>query len=136
MITAVTATIQKEVASVTVTHGKYDLWLRFVRVEAGGERELSPAFREPLDAMDKADLLRQVAERIVLLVFGSEVSPVSDLPNLRLFFLGRRAVVHMPGAPDPKQPKQVFLKVSVAYRRASLWPQWLTLIGKRKRKSQ
>lgn len=126
------ATIQQAVTSVTVRHGKYDLWLRFVRVEDGNEREVSAAYREPLDAMDKADLVRQVAEQIVLVVFGSETSPVTELPNLRLFFLGHRAVVHMPGAPDPNQPGQVFLKVSVADRRASLWPQWFTKIGRRK----
>jgi len=100
-------------------------------MEGSEEREISAAHREPLDAMDKADLVRQVAEQIVLFAFGSEASPVDDLPNLRLFFLGHRAVVQMPGAPDPNEPGQVFLKVSVADRRASLWPQWFTKISRR-----
>lgn len=132
MITVVAATIQHEVSAVEVRHGKYDLWLRFVRVEGGEECEISAALREPLEAMDKADLVRQVAEQIVLFVFGSEATPVSDMPNLRLFFLGHRAVVPMPGAPDPSQPGQVFLKVSVTERRASLWPQWIMKVGKQK----
>lgn len=103
--------------------GKFDLWLRFVRLDASGEREAFPARKVQVEATNLAALLHEVASQVVLAVFGQELMLLPGLPNLRVTFLQHSAVIHLPDAPDPDAPDQIQLRLAVAPHQPGLWQQ-------------
>ncbi|MFZ5815576.1 MAG: hypothetical protein ACOY93_09790, partial [Bacillota bacterium] len=62
--------------------GKFSIWLRFIRLTEGGEQEVLPAHKLVREAMTEKELRYLLAEQVVLTVFGSELTVVTDLPNL------------------------------------------------------
>lgn len=101
--------------------GKFSIWLRFIRLTEGGEQEVLPAHKLVREAMTEKELRYLLAEQVVLTVFGSELTVVTDLPNLVVKLNDRKSTVHLPGAPPLEQPDQIFLKVTVYRYEPGLW---------------
>lgn len=112
---------QVDLGRVAFHPGKVSVWLRFVRLDPGGEREVLPAQKVVKEVRTEKELLYQVAEQVVLTVFGSELTVVSDLPNLILKLFDQKTLVHLPGAPALEQADQIFLKVTVYRYEPGLW---------------
>lgn len=121
MVQLVAKAIRERIDLVGFQPSKYDLWLHFIRLEDGAEREVLPATKRVEEATTESELLYKVAEQVVLAVFGSEITVVTELPNLMVRLLDHRATVHLPGAPALDQPDQIFLKVSLSRHEPGLW---------------
>lgn len=96
-----------------VRPGKHEVWLTFVRRNGITEELVMPGHRVMVTAQTGPELLNAVARAVVLATFGAEIQVVRDLPNLSVRLLDRREVVHLPGAPPPENPDQIWLKVTV-----------------------
>ncbi|MFZ5827897.1 MAG: hypothetical protein ACOY94_26635 [Bacillota bacterium] len=112
---------QTDLDSLSFQAGKLSIWLRFVRLETGGEQEVLPALKVVAEALTRKALLYKVAEQVVLAVFGSEVTVVSEVPNLIIKLFDHKAMVYVPGNPPLEQEGQVFLKVTVYRYEPGLW---------------
>lgn len=112
---------QADLASVAFQPGKVSIWLRFIRLEPGGEQEVVPARKVVAEALSRRALLYTVAEQVVLAVFGSEVQVVYDVPNLMVKLFDRKTMVRLPGCPPLEQEEQIFLKVTVYRYEPGLW---------------
>lgn len=107
--------------------GKVSLWLKYVRMKRDDGsiiEETSGSVQKQVFVAASADeLMRSVAENILLFVYGAELSPVQELPNLILKLFDRKVRLHTPGAPDLGQPDQLFLKATVYEYHPGLWEQ-------------
>lgn len=108
--------------------GRFSVWLRFVRyvpAEGGGQLEetVGVTSRLFLTALSTAELYEQMAQNVILKVYGEEIQTVKDLPNLVVRVDGRRAKLPMPGAPPLDQAGQILLKVTVFRYQPGLWEQ-------------
>lgn len=109
-----------------VVPGKVSVWLRFVRhvpqpAGAPAEETVGTTTRVFFTALAAAELYEQVAQNVLLKVYGEEIQTVTALPNLILRVEDRKVRVAMPGAPPLDQPGQIFLKVTVFAWRPGLW---------------
>lgn len=112
---------QIDLSAVSFQSGKVSIWLRFIRLESGGEQEVLPAQKVIAEVLSPRALLYKVAEQVVLSVFGSEVTVVAEVPNLIVKLFDRKAMVRVPGGPPLEQEKQIFLKVTVYRYEPGLW---------------
>lgn len=112
--------------------GKISLWLKFVQFGSMDgtpvETAISPVHRVVFTAASIDELVEQVAENLVLQVFGAETQVVRELPNLIVKLFDHKAMIPMDGAPPLDAPDQVFVKATVYRYDPGLWEQ---LFGRR-----
>lgn len=121
LIQVVAEAIDDQVGRPECRPGKYDLWLTYIKRVGSGESAVLPGRRSVIDASGPTDLLYEVSAAVVLSVFGDEVQVVDELPNLQVRLLDRKGTVRLPGAPDPQQDGQIWLKVAVNRHEPGLW---------------
>ncbi|HEY3368633.1 MAG TPA: hypothetical protein VGK74_26545 [Symbiobacteriaceae bacterium] len=107
--------------------GKVSVWIKFVRhVRSDGslmEEPVGPVQKMVLYIASYDDLVRTVAENMILTVYGSDLQIVPHLPNLIVKLFDRKVFVPVAGAPPLDQPDQIFLKATVYRYEPSLWDQ-------------
>lgn len=107
--------------------GKVSVWIKLVKLVAVDhthlEETVGGVHRVILTAGSFPELVRAVAENLVLTVYGGEVQIVKEMPNLIIRMFDRKAYVPTPGAPPLDQAGQVFLKATVYRWEPSLWDQ-------------
>lgn len=116
LVQRIAAAIREQVEIPHFRPGRVSIWLRFVRAPAEGEtptEQVGPVQKLVESAHSREELIRVVAEQIVLAVYGAEVQVVREIPNLILKLFDQRAVVRVPGAPTADEPGQIYLKVTV-----------------------
>lgn len=106
--------------------GRFSVWLRFFRHQTGPdgvlmEETVGTTTRVFFTARNAPDLYEELAQNVVLKVYGEEVETTRTLPNLVLKIGLRKEKVALSGAPPLSQPDQVFLKVTVYEYQPSLW---------------
>jgi hypothetical protein len=113
--------------------GKISMWVKFVRMEQVDgtwiEQTVGPVHKLIFLAGSYGELVHQVAENVVLAVYGAEVPIVQAIPNLIVRFFTHKARVPMPGAPPLEEPGQIFAKVTVYEYAPDLWEQ---MFGKKR----
>lgn len=106
---------------------KVSMWLKFVRLgsENGTPIEQTTGHVQKLIfvAASFPELVRQVAENLILAVYGAEVPVVREMPNLIVRLFDQKAWVQVPGAPPIDQADQIFLKATVYRYEPDLWAQ-------------
>lgn len=107
--------------------GKVSLWLKYVRPRPQDgitiEETVGPVHKQVFFAPSEDELVRGVAENLLLFVFGAEAPVVKELPNLIVKLFDQKARVAVEGAPPLEQQGQIFLKVTVYPYHPSLWEQ-------------
>jgi hypothetical protein len=107
------------------THGKVSMFIKFVRmVDSDGsqmEESLGHVNKQVLTVSSYDELLRHVAENMMLAVYGAEVQLVKDMPNLIVRLFDQKAMIQTPGAPALDAPGQIYLKATVYRYEPSLW---------------
>lgn len=105
-------------------HGKASVWLKLVRPTGQNQEEtVGSVHKVLLTAASYDDLLRQVAENLVVAAFGGDVQLVDTMPNLIIKLFDSKAYVAIPGAPPIDQAGQIFLKATVYKWEPSFWDQ-------------
>lgn len=112
--------------------GKFSVWLKFVRMVSQDGSLVEEAVAPPTKAIFTAgsadELVHQLADNLLLAVFGAEVRVVQEMPNVIVKLSGKKTHLAMPGAPALAQPGQIYLKATVYEYSPSLWDQ---LFGRR-----
>lgn len=105
--------------------GRVSIWIKLVRPGlmdgAAVEMTEGPTQKVLMTAGSYQELLRTIAENLVLTVYGAEVSLVRELPNLIIKLFDRKATVAVAGAPPVGTPGQLYLKATVYRWEPSLW---------------
>lgn len=119
------ATIRSRFETLELSPGKYSLWLKFVRLTVQDgirtEEATGPIRKLLVTTHSLDDLIGQLAEQLVLTVFGSEVQVVPEMPNLIVKLLDQKVHVHTAGAPALDAAEQVWLKATLYRQESSLW---------------
>lgn len=105
--------------------GKVSLWIKLVRFR----HEDGCLLEESVGGLQKClftaasvdELINQVADNIVLAIFGAELQLVREMPNLIVKLFDRKAQVPMAGAMPLDQPDQIWLKATVYRYEPGLW---------------
>ncbi|HWI60270.1 MAG TPA: hypothetical protein VNT75_00385 [Symbiobacteriaceae bacterium] len=119
------AAIRAKAEKPDFAHGKVSLWVKLVRLDAQGHEEpVGPLHKVMLTATSYDDLIRQLAENLVVATFGGDVQLVDAMPNLILKLFETKRYVAIPGAPPIDQAGQLFLKGTIYRSEPSLWDQW------------
>lgn len=125
LVAGVEAAIRRGTEQPDFQHGKVSLWMKLVRLDSEGREEtVGPVHKVLLTASSYDDLLRQVAENLVVATFGGDVQLVEAMPNLVLKLFEQKAYVAVPGAPPIDQAGQLLLKGTVYRSEPSLWDSW------------
>lgn len=107
--------------------GKVSLWLKYVRLKRDDgailEETDGPVQKQVFLAASPDELMQDVAENILLFVFGAELSQVKGLPNLIIKLFDKKVRLQTPAAPALDEPDQLFLKATVYEYHPSLWEQ-------------
>ncbi len=107
--------------------GKVSVWIklvRFVSVDGAKMEETVGTVHKLIFVADTVpELIRVVAENMVLVAFGSEVQLVREMPNLIVKLFDQKRFVPIPGAPPLDEPDQLYLKATIYEFRPSLWDQ-------------
>lgn len=134
MVAQTAAAIQAAIPVPEFRSGKFSVWLKFVRLKTDDgttvEENLAPPTKQIFTAANADELLHQLADNVLLAVFGAEAPVVQEMPNLIVKLLDKKAQVAVPGAPPLTQPDQIFLKATVYEYSPSLWD---TLFGRKER---
>lgn len=127
MVSDLTRQVREQVAPPTFRPGKVSLWLKLVRlVPMDGslvEENEGPVQKLILRAAAFDDLAQQMAENMVLYIYGAEVPLVREMPNVIMKLFDRKVRLKMAGAPPLEEPGQLFLKATVYEHSPSLWEQ-------------
>lgn len=106
---------------------KVSIWIKLVKlVHVDGaqmEETVGSVHKLMLMSNSYADLVRELADNMVLAAFGGDVQLVKEIPNLIVKLFDHKAYVPMPGAPPLDQPGQLYLKATVYRWEPSLWDQ-------------
>lgn len=117
--------------------GKVSVWVKFVRIERVDgtlmEQTVGPVHKLIFLAGSYRELIHQVAQNVVLAVYGAEVPTVKEIPNLILRLFTHKVRVAMPGAPPLEEPGQLFAKVTVYEYAPDLWEQ---MFGKKQQRQE
>jgi len=117
--------ISQMIARPDFTHGKISMFIKFVRfVDSDGsqmEEAVGHVNKQVLTVSSYNELLRLVAENMMLAVYGAEVQLVKEMPNLIVRLFDQRAIIPTPGAPPLDAPGQIYLKATVYRYTPSLW---------------
>ncbi|HLN62685.1 MAG TPA: hypothetical protein VK464_14155 [Symbiobacteriaceae bacterium] len=104
---------------------KVSVWIKLVRpAKLDGvqvEETVGDVHKVVFQANSSAELVREIADNLVLAVFGGDVQIVQDVPNLIVKLFDQKTVVPMPGAPPLDQAGQTWLKATVYRFEPSLW---------------
>jgi hypothetical protein len=107
--------------------GKVSVWIKLVRPQlmdgAHVEETLGSVHKVIFDAISLDELIREVADNLVLAAFGGDVQIVTAMPNLIVKLFETKGYVPIPGAPPIDQAGQVYLKATVYRWEPSLWDQ-------------
>ena len=125
LVATVEAAIQAHVEPPDFGHGKVSVWIKLVRLARAPDPEetVGHVHKVLLTVKSLDDLIQQVAENLVVAVFGGDVQLVAAMPNLIIKLFESKAYVPLPGAPPIDQSGQVFLKATVYRWEPSLWDQ-------------
>lgn len=106
-------------------HGKASVWIKLVKPAKAPEPEetVGQVHKVMLTFTSYDDLIQEIAENLVVAVFGGDVQLVPALPNLIIKLFEHKFYVPVPGAPPIDQSGQVFLKATVYHWEPSLWDQ-------------
>jgi hypothetical protein len=108
--------------------GKASVWIKLVKLvpmdHSQMEETVGSVHKVILTAGSLEELIRAVAENLVLAVYGGEVQVVTEMPNLIVRLFNRKAYVPTPGAPPLHLPGQTYLKATVYRWEPSLWEQF------------
>lgn len=125
LVASVEAAIRAGTEKPDFAHGKVSLWVKLVRLDSQGHEEtVGPPHKVMLTATSYDDLVRQLAENLVVATFGGDVQLVTAMPNLILKLFEKKTFVPVAGAPPVDQAGQLFLKGTVYRSEPSLWDQW------------
>jgi hypothetical protein len=104
---------------------KVSMWLKFVKLQpvdgTNMEVNITPVQKVIFTASSFAELVQEVAENMVLAVYGADAPPVKELPNLIVKLFDQKARIATPGAPPLEEEGQIFLKATVYRYEPSLW---------------
>lgn len=107
--------------------GKVSVWIKLVKpVFQDGvhmEETVGNVHKVMFVANSLEELVREVADNMVLAAFGGDVQLVKDLPNVIVKLFEHKLYVPLPGAPPIDQAGQLFLKATVYRWEPSLWDQ-------------
>ncbi|HYF95738.1 MAG TPA: hypothetical protein VD969_26275 [Symbiobacteriaceae bacterium] len=125
LVATVEAAIRSHVEPPDFGHGKVSVWIKLVRPAKAPDPEetVGQVHKVLLTVSSFDDLVEQVAENLVVAIFGGDVQVVSSMPNLIVKLMEKKAYVPLPGAPPIDQSGQVFLKATVYRWEPSLWDQ-------------
>jgi hypothetical protein len=127
LVAQVEGQIRQHLTLPEVFQGKVSVWIKLVRPGrqdgAQVEETVGNVHKVMLEVANLDELLREIADNLVLAVYGGDVQVVKEMPNLIVKLFARKAYVPMPGAPPLDQAGQVFLKATVYKWEPSLWDQ-------------
>lgn len=126
----VEAAIKGRIRPTEFRPGKVSVWIKMVKLVGNQEETAGHVHKVLLTAAHDEDLIRQLAENLVVATFGADVPLVESMPNLIVKLFDTKAYVAIPGAPPIDQAGQLFLKATVYPFEPSLWDQ---LFGKKER---
>jgi len=106
---------------------KVSVWIKLVKpAKVDGsqiEETVGNVHKVMLEVNSLEELVRELADNIVLAIFGGDVQVVKEMPNLIVKLFDSKAYVAMEGAPPLDAVGQVFLKATVYRWEPSLWDQ-------------
>lgn len=106
---------------------KVSVWIKLVKpARVDGvqmEETVGNVHKVMLEVNSVDELVREVADNVVVAVFGGDVPLVRQMPNLIVKVFDSKAYVPMEGAPPLDAAGQMFLKATVYRWEPSLWDQ-------------
>lgn len=103
------------------------MWIKLVKlVTSDGtqmEEAVSNVHKVMMDVNSLDELIAELADNLVMALYGGDVPLVKDTPNLIVKVFDSKAYVPMPGAAPLDAAGQVFLKATVYRWEPSLWDQ-------------
>lgn len=125
LVAKVEAAILAHLEPPEFSHGKVSVWIKLIKPAAGQDPEetVGHVHKVLLTAVSFQDLVQQLAENLVVAIFGGDVQLAQSMPNLVVKMFESKAWIPVPGAPPVDQAGQIFLKATVYRWEPSLWDQ-------------
>lgn len=125
LVAQVEQAILAEVTGKEFRPGRVSVWTKLVRpvVHDGipGEETVGELHKHQFVARSFPELVRSLAEQIVLTIYGAEIQIVTEIPDMVLKLYGHKTRVKSPFTPARRQADPLYLKVTVYYAPPSLW---------------